>query len=216
MSMSSCSSMSDRYGSLTRRHWFDLGLGIGLILVTYLLAEHDRLKPLQLFAIAHLITLLCHQFEEYRWPGYFPGFVNRAMYKSASPDRFPLNTRSALVINVYFGWLGFVLGAIFYDQVWLNLALSLVSAGNVNAHVFIFNLKGKSLYNPGMATSVLLFLPIVVIYWHYVLSHGLATSTHLAVGGVLGVGLNGAVLYLIDVMKDRDTKYVFEGRQVRG
>jgi hypothetical protein len=145
-----------------QKHWFDLGLLLSVLLILRLTTLHQQLETLQLLAVVHLITLLFHQFEEYRWPGYFPGFVNTTMYKSSLRDRFPLNARSALVINVYLGWTAFSIGVLYWDLIWLNIALSLVSMGNCIAHIALFNAKGKTLYNPGMATSVFLFLPYIV------------------------------------------------------
>lgn len=40
----------------------------------------------------------------------------------------------------------------------------LISLGNVAAHTFMFNLRGKSFYNPGMLTADILFLPIAVYF----------------------------------------------------
>lgn len=208
--------MSERFGEFLRRHWFDCGLGIAALLLFLLFVNQAHLHPLQGLAISHFIALLAHQFEEYRWPGYFPGFVNRAMYKSDRPDRYPLNTQSALVINVYLGWMAYVAGVIFYESIWLNIALSLVSAGNILAHTFLFNIKGKTYYNPGMATSLVFFLPIVVYYWNYILSHDLAKPVDLVVGITVGVVLNAAILLMIARMKDMHTAYVFEARQVTG
>jgi hypothetical protein len=50
-----------------------------------------------------LISLFLHQAEEYRYPGYFPGMVNLVMFASPQPDRYPLNTNTALIVNVVIG-----------------------------------------------------------------------------------------------------------------
>ena len=52
-----------------------------------------------------LMALFVHQFEEYRYPGYFPGMVNLVLFASNQPDRYPLNANTALIVNVIVGWL---------------------------------------------------------------------------------------------------------------
>ena len=64
------------------------------------------------------------------------------------------------------GWLFYFLAALFGEKVlWLGMATILVSAGNFVAHTFLFNIKGKTFYNPGMLTADLLFLPIAVYFF---------------------------------------------------
>ncbi len=51
------------------------------------------------------MAILVHQFEEYRWPGYFAGLFNVVIFKSDIPDRYPLNTQSAMVINILIAYV---------------------------------------------------------------------------------------------------------------
>src|SRR5262245_3552537 len=129
-----------------RQHWFDIGAALALAVGIYLL--FTPMSPLSLTLWLNLIALFLHQFEEYRYPGYFPGMMNVVLFASRQPDRYPLNANTALIVNVFVGWLVYVLAAVFgANIVWLGIAVMLVSAGNVVAHTFLFNIKGKSLYN---------------------------------------------------------------------
>lgn len=195
-----------------RLHWFDVGLALALIVLGFLLIANQSALALLLWI--NLLALFLHQAEEYRYPGYFPGMMNVVMFASRLPDRYPLNTNTALIVNVTVGWGFYLLAAIFGLQApWLALATILVSAGNVIAHVLLFNVRGKSLYNPGMATAVILFLPIVAYFFVLVFQTNLLSMVDWALGIILGAALNYiGILKLIDWLKDESTPYVFPRR----
>jgi hypothetical protein len=69
------------------------------------------------------------------------------------------------------------------------------------------------LYNAGLATSWLFFVPVV--YFFFAIAHGerLITLYDYMIGISLGIAFNVVgILKLIDWMKDRDTPYVFSKR----
>jgi len=195
-----------------RLHWFDIGLGFALLTGIFLAVV--PLSPLAFLLWVSLISLFLHQAEEYRYPGYFPGMVNSVMFASQQPDRYPLNTNTALIVNVVIGWLTYFLAAVFAEKtIWLGIGTILISVGNFIAHTFLFNLKGKTRYNPGMLTADLLFLPIAVIFFVLVISNGLATPLDWAIGIPLGIALNYlGILKMIDLLKDESTPYIFPQR----
>lgn len=195
-----------------RYHWFDLGLALALGAGVYLLVT--PLSQLSLLLWLSLIALFVHQFEEYRYPGYFPGMMNLTMFASTQPDRYPLNANTSFIVNVVVGWLFYFLAAVFAEKaVWLGIATILVSLGNFVAHTFLFNLKGKSFYNPGMLTADILFLPIVVYFFIFIIQGSLATPFDWILGIGLGIALNYiGILKLIEWLKDEDTPYVFPQR----
>lgn len=196
------------------RHWFDLGLGLALIVGVVLL--FSDLTPLSFILWISLISLFLHQFEEYRFPGYFPGMVNSVMFSSTQPDRYPLNPQSAFIVNVIEGWLVYFLAAFFAEKaLWLGIAAIMVSGGNFIAHTFVFNIRGKTLYNPGMITADLFFLPIVVYFFYVVVEGGYASPIDWSLGLFLGIVLNYfGILKVIDWFKDRNTPHVFPKRSV--
>lgn len=197
-----------------RQHWFDVGFVFAFIVGGFVLLNKMNLLPLLLWA--NLISLFFHQFEEYRYPGYFPGMVNTVLYSSKQPDRYPLNTNTALIVNVAVGWLLYFLAALFGEKaLWLGIATILVSIGNVVAHTFLFNIKGKTRYNPGMFTAIILFAPIAG-YFFYLLSQGnLATPVDWILGILLGFALNYiGILKLIDWLKDENTTFIFPKRSL--
>jgi hypothetical protein len=195
-----------------RHHWFDVGLVFAFIVGGFLFIS--KLNPLSLLLWVNLISLFLHQFEEYRYPGYFPTMMNTVMFSSNQPDRYPLNTNTAFIINVFIGWLSYFLAALLGEKaLWLGIATILVSVGNFVAHTFIFNIKGKTWYNPGMLTAVLLFMPVAVYFFYWVIQGHLDTLTDWILGIVLGVVLNYVgILKLIEWIKDKNTKYIFPKR----
>ena len=89
----------------------------------------------------------------------------------------------------------------------------LISTGNFIAHSFLFNIKGKTRYNPGMIIAILLFLPISVIFFVLVIRQNAASTLDWIVGIVLGATLNYiGILKVIDWMKNKKTSFIFPAR----
>jgi len=195
-----------------RLHWFDVG--IVLAIITGSVVFTNNLTPLSFVLWLSLISLFLHQFEEYRYPGYFPGMMNTVMFASKHPDRYPLNTNTSFIVNVLVGWFSYFLAAVFAEKaVWLGIATILVSVGNFIAHTFLFNVKGKTFYNPGMFTAILLFVPIAVYFGHLTIQGHLATRFDWIAGIILGIVLNVVgILKLIDWLRDENTAYIFPKR----
>jgi hypothetical protein len=195
-----------------RMHWFDLGLFLAVGVGGFILVTHPT--GLTLLLWLNLIALFFHQFEEYRYPGYFPGMMNVVMFSSQQPDRFPLNPQIALIVNVLVGWLFYFLAAILNQKaIWLGIATMLVSTGNFIAHTFLFNLRGRTRYNPGMLVSILFFLPLFVLFFVRVMQQDAASTLDWVLGIVLGVVLNYVgILKMIEWMKDESTRFIFPPR----
>lgn len=202
--------------NILRKHWYDLGGALGLIVAGFVLSSHHSLSLYQLLMWVSLISLFLHQLEEYRIPGTFPGMINRVMYKSDLPDRYPLNTNTSLVINAGIGWTMYLLAALAGEKfIWLGMATILVSLGNFVAHTFIFNIKGKTIYNAGMATSWLFFAPCVFFFFKIIHEEHLATALDYLIGIPLGLLINTfGILKMISWLSDRNTSFTFRKNQL--
>jgi len=194
-----------------RRHWFDIGIILAIPISIFLILTWKQNLPLQNILWISLIALFIHQFEEYRYPGNFYRMLNTVLYKSDSPDRYPLNSNTALVVNVLIAWLFYFAAAIFFKQaIWLGIGTMLISVGNFLGHSMLFNFKGKTLYNPGMISSILLFLPISIMFYYLLVKSDSASLTDWIIGIILGIILNVVgVMKTIDWLKDKNTKYIF-------
>ena len=85
-----------------------------------------RLTKPQILSAANLIALMTHQYEEYVYPGYFPGQFNRGLFNSDSPRNYPLNPQTAMVINTCLAYPFYVAPVLFPKKSWLGLAPVLV------------------------------------------------------------------------------------------
>ena len=195
-----------------RYHWFDVGLVLTVILIVMLSRSH--LTGMGLLLWLSLGSLFLHQIEEWRFPGYFPGMANEVMFQSDAPDRYPLNANSGMIINVFLGWGSYLLAALFWKEAfWIAIATMVVSVGNIFAHTIIFNIKGKTLYNPGLLTSWLLFAPVVYFFIEITTQDTLAASSDWVIGIILGLLLNYFGIYkMILWLADRNTPYIFPSR----
>lgn len=199
-----------------RNRWYDLGGILGIITLVFVGFFLPELSSYQLLMWLSLVSLFLHQMEEYRVIGTFPGMINRVMFKSNLPDRYPLNTNTAFVINVVFGWAIYLLAAIAGARfVWLGMAAILISLGNTIAHTFVFNIKGKTTYNAGMATSLLCFVPCVFFFFKIVHDENLARITDYLIGVPLGILINFfGIFKLITWLEDKDTTFIFPDRNL--
>ncbi len=199
-----------------RKHWYDIGGFLSIIVLAFLFINLKSLSGYKILMYLSLVSLFSHQLEEYRIVGTFPGMMNRFMFNSSIADRYPLNTNTALIINVGVGWLFYFLAAYFSEKaIWLGIAVIMVSLGNFIVHTFVFNIKGKTFYNAGMITSWLFFAPCVYFFFHIIYSENLITITDYILGIPIGIALNViGVLKLIDWLKDKNTKYIFEQRNL--
>ncbi|MEO9257175.1 MAG: HXXEE domain-containing protein [Crocinitomicaceae bacterium] len=199
-----------------RKHWYDLGGILAIILIGYVFFNYQLMSDYQIVMWISLISLFFHQLEEYRVVGTFPGMINSVMFKSETPDRFPLNTNTAFYINVFLGWGVYFLAAVFAEKaIWLGITSILVSVGNTIAHTFLFNIKGKTFYNAGMLTTWFLFVPVIYFFFHIIHSEHLVTATDYWIGIPLGVVLNYVgILKVIDWASDKNTPYIFEKRNM--
>lgn len=198
-----------------RNHWFDIGGGLSLIVIAYVFSVHHQLSSYQILMWLSLIALFWHQLEEYRIVSTFPGMINATLFKSKQPDRYPLNPQTALYINVYGGWLIYLLAALFAERaMWLGLLSILISCGNIIAHCFIFNIKAKRYFNPGMASSILFFLPICIRYFQLLATKQPISTVECIVGAVLGIIANILIVKLIVWLANPNSKYSFSKRQI--
>lgn len=199
-----------------RNHWYDIGGILAITILAFVFLQSDNLTYYQLIMWFSFVSLLLHQLEEYRVVGTFPGMVNRVMFSSEFPDRYPLNTKTAFIVNVVLGWTLYFLAAFFAEKVvWLGMAAILVSLGNIMAHTFIFNIKGRSIYNPGLVTCWLFFAPCVYFFFFIVHTERLATATDYLIGIPLGIVVNYiGILKLIEWMADKDSPYSFKDRNL--
>lgn len=201
---------------LLRHHWYDLGVVSGILMLRYYRANYRSLSMPQKYLIANFIALLAHQFEEYRFPGGFPAIMNIAVHESHTPDRYPLNANSAMITNVVSTY-GVYLPVIFLPQVtWFGLSSVLFGFAQVWIHGIMMNMKLGALYNPGLISVVVGFVPIGLKYIRYMQEHGLLTTRDWILG-FIGAFVQGIFLLKVTfgVLPDLNTPYPFKPSELQ-
>jgi hypothetical protein len=199
-----------------RKQWYDFGLFVGILLLFFLFFLKVYLSDYDLLMYLSLVSLLLHQAEEYRLVGTFPGFINKKIFNSNLPDRFPLNTNTSFIVNVFVGWSLYLLAAIIGQKaLFLGLATILVSFGNLIAHTFLFNIKAKTFFNAGLVSSWLFFAPCIYCFFYLVLKNDMASTSDFIIGSILGISINiFGVFKPIVWLQNKETAYIFEQRQL--
>jgi Protein of unknown function with HXXEE motif len=145
--------------------WYEFG-GLASLCVLIYSSYLFLFKDLTVQAILwiNLFALLIHQFEEYGYPGWFPGMLNRKVFGSEKSLSYPLNKLTSWVVNVPMAW-SFYLFAIIWSAEFpsLGLACILLSLGNLMGHLG-FSIKGRTWYHPGLISALCLFAPVVWVY----------------------------------------------------
>ena len=201
-----------------RRHWHDIGLFSAMVAGAYLMFAWDELVLLQKLLLLNFIVVLLHQFEEYSWPGGFPAVANMVMFSSAKPDRYPLNQNSSMVANLIFAY-GFYLVPLFFPAViWLGLAPVLVGLTmQFIGHVVFVNMKLRSFYSPGVATTVFGHVPIGVIYIYQISANHLANGWDwllAVVYMIVFLSLNFGVIEII-LLGDKNSPHPFDQKEMK-
>jgi hypothetical protein len=160
-----------------KKYWQDLGLVIGIIVCIYVVMNWGTIPRINSILWLSFVAILLHQFEEYRWPGYFPGVFNTVLFKSEAPERYPLNKQSAMIINVIIAYVFYLLPLFFPSVIWLGMAPVLMGFFQIIFHGIVANIKAKKIYNPGVFTAIFVHLPIGIWYINYVYEHHLITLT---------------------------------------
>ncbi|NEW06779.1 HXXEE domain-containing protein [Paenibacillus sp. SYP-B3998] len=198
-----------------RKHWQDLGVVVGLLVCIYVMMNRTILSELTMILWLNFVAILIHQFEEYRWPGTFAGMFNVVLFKSETPDRYPLNKQSAMIINVIIAYVFYLLPVLFPSIVWLGLAPILMGFFQVIWHGIFANIKAKSVYNPGLFAAIFLHVPIGIWYINNIVDHHLSTTADWILGATYFI----VAVYILIVkgnlwLRNKNSPYSFSKKQL--
>jgi len=161
----------------------------GLGIVAWLALFHaDPTGERALFA-ALLVIYMLHQIEEHLWPGGFRQFNNAHVFKSGD-DNWPVDIDGVALVNIGYVWLPIGAAAVFPDTLrwvgWGWVGLTLI---NGLSHI-VMSIRLRC-YNPGLVTSIVLFLPFTL----WMLARG-AESGALSGASVAAIVLAGVLLHI--------------------
>ena len=117
------------------------------------------------YLLASASVLCLHFFEEFGYPGGFPLMGVRIMLGSDEPDstKWDCNNLSSMFGNWTALVLIYIVPLIFPEIRFLTAAAIILSIAEVIMHLILFNLKQKSIYNPGLVTGLLIG---VIVAWY--------------------------------------------------
>jgi hypothetical protein len=155
-----------------------------------------------LFA-ALLVIYMLHQIEEHLWPGGFRQFTNAHVFKSGS-DRWPLDIGGVALVNIGYVWLPLALAVAWPGPLrWLGLGWAGLTLINGMSHI-VTSIRFR-IYNPGLVTSIVLFLPFTVWMLWYEHAAGMLSGAEIGVVLLAGVVLHipVAALFVVPFMRGR-------------
>lgn len=162
----------------------------------------DPTSERAMFAAVLPIYML-HQIEEHLWPGGFRQFANKYVFRSGNPD-WPVDIDGVALVNVVYVWLPIVLAIAWPDTFrWLGLAWIGLTLVNAISHIAT-SIRFR-IYNPGLVTSVALFLPFTIWVLAYDAEAGLLSGSEIAALIVAGVLLHipVAALFVVPFRRGR-------------
>jgi hypothetical protein len=150
----------DRLNTAFIYHWHS-EVALCLFLVTAYWAWQSELERNQLIILFNFWVFLLHQFEEYRWPGWFPMMMN--MSANGVSDRYPFNRNNSAWGNQLFR-LYYFIPALFPDKLFLSAGVILINVMQIFGHGVYMNIKIKRFYNPGVFTALVGHLPLSLVF----------------------------------------------------
>lgn len=199
------------------QNWYYVG-GVLFVSLAFMVGFFgDTVNPLSKILTLSFMALLVHQFEEYALPGGFPAIMNSVwMGEKDVPDRYPLNRKSAFIVNVIGGYPFYILPILFPNLIWLGLAQVLFGMLQILIHGILINVKMKSWYNPGLAAVVLLHWPIGIYYIWYIYANGLIQPWHWLAG--IGLTVLAAMLIInlpLQLLKTKNSEHAFSAEEMK-
>ncbi|HXW58981.1 MAG TPA: HXXEE domain-containing protein [Solirubrobacteraceae bacterium] len=180
-----------------------------------LVVTHKKLSKPQLFAALNFLALLVHQYEEYEYPGYFPGQFNAGVLHSDEPDHYPLNPDIAMIINTVIGYPAYILPVAFPKKRWIGLAPVLFGFTQAVAHGLIINRLGKARYSPGFLASFFLHVPIGIAYIQALRAEGPIDHADWLKARVCAFALGAGGLAAPNLLlRDKNSPYAFTAKQL--
>jgi hypothetical protein len=155
---------------------------------------------------ALLVLYMVHQVEEHLWPGGFRQFTNAHIFRSGD-ENWPVSMGGVALVNVGFVWVPLALAVLFPRPLrWVGLAWIGLTLVNALTHI-VASLRFR-VYNPGLVTAVLLFLPFAIWALGTEAANGLLSGGEVALILVLGVLLHVpvALVFVVPYLKHRHAR----------
>lgn len=140
------------------KNWAKICLILSIIsaLIIFLVIKTDNIILFLIFI--QIPIYLLHQFEEHAWPGGFKNYVNQRVFK-VNDGEYPLSDISVFWINIPVIWILMpIFASLSYISFFFGLWIPYFAVLNSLTHVIAAIVKRE--YNPGLAVSVILGIPV--------------------------------------------------------
>lgn len=148
-------------------------------LVALLVAVFFDKLPLGTLAGASVAFIMAfHVLEEWKFPGGLHYFYNTSIFRPKDerlfePARYPMSRLTDMITNVGLQWIPIIYGVLcFFLPLSNAVALCVMllcfmevfahTAGGIATYLWYRNMGKRTIYHTGLATSVLMFLPVGV------------------------------------------------------
>ncbi len=154
---------------------------------------------------ALLVIYMLHQIEEHLWPGGFRQFTNAHVFQSGRDD-WPVDIGGVALVNVGYVWLPVAAAALFPHTLrWVGLGWIGLTLVNAVTHI-VTSIRFRQ-YNPGLVTSIVLFVPFTVWALIHESARGWLSAGEIGMVLLLGVLLHipVAALFVVPYLRNRPT-----------
>jgi hypothetical protein len=150
-----------------------------------------------------LVIYMLHQIEEHLWPGGFRQFTNAHVFKSGK-DNWPVSVAGVALVNIGYVWLPVGL-AVLYPGVLRWVGLGWIGLTLINALIHIVNTIKLRIYNPGLVTSIILFLPFTIFVLAVEIGRGALSGAQVGLVLLAGILLHlpVAALFVVPFVRRR-------------
>ena len=166
------------------------------------LFRHDPTSERALFA-ALLVIDFVHQIEEHLWPGGFRQFTDAHVFHSGE-DNWPVNIDGVALVNTAYVWLPIGL-AVAFPQSLRWVAFAWVGLTLINGVIHIVSTIRLRIYNPGLVTAIVLFLPFTIYLLVLEVGRGALSGADVGLIALYGILLHlpVAALFLVPFLRRR-------------
>ena len=146
-------------------NWYNISVKLAAVSALIAIFFVDDMTQKLLWGSISILFL--HFFEEFGFPGGFPLMGMKVLMNSKEKDstKWNCNNLNSMFGNWGFLFLLYILPLIFPDVSFLTLTAMLVLFAELLMHLVLFNVKLKSIYNPGFVTAVFGLTPIGIYYF---------------------------------------------------
>jgi hypothetical protein len=150
-----------------------------------------------------LVIYFVHQIEEHLWPGGFRQFTDAHIFHSGN-DNWPVNIDGVALVNTAYVWLPIGLAAVF-PQALRWVAFAWVGLTLINGIIHIVSTVRLRIYNPGLVTAIVLFLPFTIYVLALEVGRGALSGADVGLIALLGILLHlpVAALFVVPFLRRR-------------